>query len=274
MKRLWALAGAISLAATLTPMSSSGAATSFQPYDFLTSPSSGQGGNLKSAIIRGGASASVISSLKGSLSGPVVNYEQAAALNDTEASYARSHGWLAQTCGGGEIHPGNIPSVTLLDIRDADATAWRVGMVANETNSGGYEATYLDTLGAFYPDSFYSDRPCDLTDTQWRDASIAEVNLMQAATGKPVIENGFGLGSGNKYFASLSDSQMLLEAGDGVQIEHFARSSKGAAQDQKFLRAILDADKSAYAKCYGTAKACTNAFTQTVKAGEDAYLRL
>lgn len=206
----------------------------------------------------------------------LVNYEQSAALNnDTEAVEAESRGYLAKTCSGDVIHPRNIPQATLMDLTNPEAVAWRAAMVSDETTTG-YDQTYLDTLGAFYADSFYTGHPCvdgvPITNTQWRDGSIALITAVRDLTGKPVIANGRGLGASGGYFKNQADADMLIAAADAVQIEQFARSTKSdrLARDIAYLEVLAAKGKTAYAKCKSTLATCEATFA--AGAGPDAYL--
>jgi hypothetical protein len=198
-------------------------------------------------------------------SGPqAINYEQAFALNDAEASYARARGWLARTCGGAEIHPANIPSVTLLDPTNASARAWRAGEIARLTNERGYRGTYLDTLRSYHPEGFYDGVPCNITDAQWLAASVDMVTTVKAKTGKLVIANGAGMGSGRKYFTSNRAADPIIAAADAVQIEHFARG-RYLEDDVRFVDELTSRGKLAFAKCDSTATTCTSAFTKAAR---------
>jgi hypothetical protein len=191
-----------------------------------------------------------------------INYEQSFALNDTEAAYARSRGWLAKTCGGSEIHPANIRGVTLLDVTNAAALEWRAATIAGETNGKGYDGTYLDTLRAYHPDGFYDGTPCGITDAKWLTASVNLVTLVKARTGgKLVIANGAGMGSGRKYFATNRAADPIIAAADAVQIEHFARRADSSA-DVAFIDAVTGQGKLAFAKCDNQPDACTSLFSR------------
>ena len=47
---------------------------------------------------------------------------------------------------------------------------------------------------------------------------------MKAATGKPVVANGFGLQNGKNYADHKADADQLIAAADGIQIEQFVRN--------------------------------------------------
>ncbi len=194
-------------------------------------------------------------------SGKVINYEQAFALNSTEASYARSRGWLARTCGGQEISPQNIPGVKLLDARIVAARDWRAGMIAAETTSKRSNGTYLDTLRAFWPDSFYNGTPCNNSDAAWNTASVEMVKAVKAKTGgRFVIANGAGLGSGNKYFQTQAVTDKIINVSEGVQIEQWMRSAKSADADRRFMQQMIGKGKMVLAKCKSTMTTCRKYF--------------
>jgi hypothetical protein len=225
------------------------------------------------AIVKGRLDGQELISARGTAAvDSIVNYEQAAALNSSEASLANSKGYLARTCSGALIHPRSIPSVTLMDLTNPEAVAWRAAMVSSET-AVGYDQTYLDTLGSFYPDKFYTGRPCRngvaITNAQWRDGSISLLTSVRNLTAKPVIANGFGLGSGGGYLRHQADSDLLIAAADGVQIEQFTRSGN-LDRDAAYLRILAAKGKTAYAKCKSTLAICEATFL--AGAGPDAYL--
>ncbi|MGH8884932.1 MAG: hypothetical protein ACRDYX_07130 [Egibacteraceae bacterium] len=215
-------------------------------------------------IVKGSTNASALNELR--QAHPqlrFVNYEQAFALNPTEAAYARERGWLAITCDGGEIRPKNIPQVTLMDGTIPQARDWRTQLVGDETNTNGYDGSYLDTLGAYFNQDFYTGRPCGLTDQQWRDASIATVDLVQAKTGRFVIENGFGLGSSRAYEQHKVGSDMLIAAGDAVQVEQFLRVNGRKDADVALIVSINVQGKDVYAKCKTASETqCRSAFVR------------
>ncbi|MFN2489540.1 MAG: hypothetical protein ABR529_07355 [Actinomycetota bacterium] len=160
-----------------------------------------------------------------------------------------------------------------MDLTNPQAVAWRADMIAAETATG-YHQTYLDTVGSYYRDQHYTGRPCHnavpVTDQEWRDGSIAVVRAVQVATGKPVIINGAGLGSAGGYLKHQADSDLLIAAADGVQIEQFARNSSKLDRDVQYLRILAAKGKAAYAKCKSTLATCEATFLQG--AGADAYL--
>lgn len=199
-------------------------------------------------------------------SGPqAVNYEQSFALNEVEASFARNQRWLALTCDGKEIHPTNIPSVTLLDPTNPAARAWRASEIASQTNDRGYDGTYLDTLRSYHPEGFYTGIPCGITDAQWLAASVDMVTLVKAQTdGKLVIANGAGLGSGRKYFSTNRAADPIIAAADAVQIEHFARG-RYSDDDYRFIDLLTGQGKLAFAKCDSTPTTCTSVFSKAAR---------
>jgi len=202
-----------------------------------------------------------------------INYEQSFALNDTEAAYARSRGWLAKTCGGSEIRPANIRAVTLLDATNAAALEWRAATIADETNGQGYDGTYLDTLRAYHPDGFYDGTPCGITDAKWLTASVNLVTLVKAKTGgKMVIANGAGMGSGRKYFATNGAADPIIAAADAVHIEHFARRAD-STEDVGFIDAVTAQGKLAFAKCDNDASTCISLFS-TAQRPEMRFLHI
>ena len=213
-------------------------------------------------IIRGKVSTTRFKRLKQTNPGlRFINYEQAFALNASEANYARDRGWLATTCEGEEIHPENIPHVTLLDATIRKSLVWRTNLIAAETRQG-YDLTYLDTLRSFFPVDFYDEIPCDVSDSEWLTASLETVDLVRSKTGKPVIANGSGLGSGRSYLEHKEEADQLVTSADAVQIEHFLRNPNAEGEDIAFVEAINAAGKDAYAKCAGSIEACRSALTE------------
>jgi hypothetical protein len=198
----------------------------------------------------------------------LINYEQAFALNSNEASVARSKGWLAHTCTGKEIHPGNIPGVTLLNGELLAAVDWRSSMIAAETNDLPEAGTYLDTLRPYLNPSFYDGAPCDYTDAGWRTGSVELVNQVRSKTGgRMIIANGAGMGTGRSYFkAQFAVDDFLSRAKpEAVQIEHFARSSKGAPDDGNFMKVLEGKGIVPFAKCQGTTSVCQSTFSSAVQ---------
>lgn len=188
----------------------------------------------------------------------LINYEQAFALNSRESRYARTHGYLAQTCSGSEIHPVTIPHVTLLNVEDPAAVAWRASVISSETNRFRMDGSYLDTLRAFFPESFYDGVPCAVTEEMWLRASITLVEEVKRQTDKLVIENGAGLQSGRNYLEHRAAADQLIGAGDGVQIEHFGRSRRHS-DDVSFARTLAAKQKIVLAKCDGSPTDCATA---------------
>jgi hypothetical protein len=208
----------------------------------------------------------------------LINYEQAFALNSSEASFARSKGYLARTCTGGEIHPDNIPDVTLMDASIPAAVDWRSSTIAAQTNGSSYAGTYLDTLRPVFNPSFYDGTPCKYTDQAWRTGSVDEVNQVRAKTGgKMVIANGAGMGSGSAYlkYQSEMDDFLARAKPEGVQIEHFAKSSKNVDKDAAFMKTLASKGASTFAKCQGTTTLCRSTFdkgvTSSAGTGAKAY---
>ena len=192
--------------------------------------------------------------------GKIINYEQAFALNSNQASYARSRGWLARTCGGQEISPLNIPGVKLLDARIAAARDWRAGEIAAETTSKRAHGTYLDTLRTFWPDDFYDGTPCNNSDAAWNSASVELVKAVKAKTGGFVIANGAGLGSGNKYFQTQAESDKIINVADGVQIEQWMGNTKNTDEDRRFMQQMIGKGKMVFAKCKSAMTTCQSNF--------------
>lgn len=191
----------------------------------------------------------------------IVNYEQAFALNAAEARYARDRGWLATTCDGREIHPEDIPNVTLLDATIRPSLVWRTHLIVAETGKG-FDLTYLDTLRSFFPADFYDGLPCGVKDSEWLDASMKLVDLVQSESTKPVIVNGSGLQSGRNYMDHKDEADRLIATADAVQIEHFLRRPKNEPEDLALVEVINAADKDAYAKCERSGGACRSAFAK------------
>lgn len=192
----------------------------------------------------------------------LANYEQAAALNRSEARYARDRGWLALTCDGDEIHPASIPKVTLLDITIREALRWRAQQIADETNSLGYDLSYLDTLRSYYPVRFYDGLHCiDDLDSEWLQNSIELVRRVRAQTDTMVLANGAGLQSGKNYRDHESSADQLIEAADGVQIEHFFRNPRSYEADLDLVQRLIDRGKLVFVKNDGDAKAAAMALS-------------
>jgi hypothetical protein len=192
-------------------------------------------------------------------------YEKAAGLNNTEAANFRitNPDWIAKDANGNEIHPQNIQDVTLGDLTNPSFRAWQAGKIAGPQEVGtGADGAFIDTLGAYFPTEFYSARPVHpggvpVTDAEWRDASADLVTRVKAATGKPVIANAFGLGTGRAYYRAPTDGDVLINAADGVQIENFTRTANAPLgqyltaeqwdQDLAFLELLGSRSKTAVA---------------------------
>jgi hypothetical protein len=134
--------------------------------------------------------------------------------------------WLARDRAG-QVITSNA-SGQVIDITQPAVRAWLTDGVARDVEAGGYDGVYLDVLGSFFSSRFYSGRPVingePLKDSAWRDASVALIKEVKTATGKPVIANGFGLQSGKNYEDHKADSDLLIDAADGIQIEQFVRN--------------------------------------------------
>lgn len=153
----------------------------------------------------------------------VLLYKRGTAVSDAdEAFFLANHPtWVLRDVLGAVVK--SKAGGTIIDITNPDVRRWLVEQIAVDVPAQGYDGTFLDVLGVYLPPNFYTSRPVDITDTAWRDASIALVNEVRAATGKPVIANGFGIQSGNDYDENKASSDMLIQAADGIQIEHFTR---------------------------------------------------
>jgi hypothetical protein len=218
-----------------------------------------------------------------SLGAQAINYEQSFMLNSEEAAYARARGWLAQTCSGAEIRSTSAP-VTMMDPTIPEAREWRTTLVADETNSGGYDGSYLDNIRAVYVRHHFTGDPDDrslpgcqlISNDQWAAASADVVNLMEAKTGKMAIINGNPFGSGNAYFEhqALADvvmNQLDPALGSGVHIERWG--TKNSANDPRFMDVITGRGLQGFAKCDASASTCTNLFNRALRP-ELRYLHL
>lgn len=231
---------------------------------------SGMRGSISGAIIKSSFSSSDVDRLHANGVQRVINYEQTFALNSAEASFARSNGWLAQTCTGAEIHPRTIPQVALLDARNPAAREWRATAIAAETNGRAADGTYLDTLRAHFPEDYYDGIPCDglaeaERDEAWRAASVEMILLVKAKTVERsyVVANGAGLASGANYEAYEAAAQTLVLAADAVQMEHYLRSLKRKAQDNGVIAKWNALGAEAWAKCDTADDAtCKRAFAE------------
>jgi hypothetical protein len=200
-----------------------------------------------------------------------VNHEPGFALNTEEAAYARARGWLAHTCDGREIQPDNISKVVLMDATIPAAVQWRTDIFAEQTVSGGFDASLIDTLRAVFPQDHYDGVPCNLNEAAWVDASVATVDQLQTKTGLPVFANGRGLGNAKWYFSAKANADRIINAADGIQIEQFARNDPAA--DAAYLKLLGSRGKYAFAKCHGTVTDCETAFAAGATPGL-SYLHL
>src|SRR5262249_19197298 len=127
----------------------------------------------------------------------IIAYEQSGALSSDEvAAVEPSHpDWIAHDEAGNRIHPASFPDFTLGDITIPAFRGWKARRMAAEVALGA-DGTFIDTLGAYFPDGFYSGRPWvhggAVTDVAWRHASVDLIAQVKARTGKLVIANGFG----------------------------------------------------------------------------------
>jgi hypothetical protein len=189
-------------------------------------------------------------------------YEKAAGLSQADVrTLATDHpDWIAKDSAGNAIHPRGIADVTLADLTNPAYRAWQAGQIAAEVAMGA-DGAFIDTLGAYFPAGFYNARPviggAAVTDAAWRDGSVDLIRRVKTATGKTVIANGFGLGSGQAYFENRAAADALVAAADGVQIEGFTRWGDGGAnqfrkpgpwtQDIAFLESLGARAKLAFA---------------------------
>jgi hypothetical protein len=197
--------------------------------------------NYNLIALRGPLTAALFTDLHGRRSGiTLLAYEKAAGLSaaDVKAVSASHPEWIAKDRQGNVIHPDSIPDTTLADLTNAGFRAWQAQQMAGEVAMGA-DGAFIDTLGAYFPTEFYTSKPwingAVVTDEAWRDGSADLIRRVKAATGKLVIANGFGLGSGNAYAKSPADSDVLIDAADGVQIEQFTRG--GDAPVAQFRKA-------------------------------------
>jgi hypothetical protein len=201
--------------------------------------------------LRGTLSQSLLTDLHARRAGiTLLAYEKAAGLSNgdvTEILNANHPEWIAKDGSGNRIHPQNISDVTLGDLTNAGFQQWQAGKFATEVGMGA-DGAFVDTLGAYFPDDFYSSHPVvygtttPITNAAWRDGSVALLQRIKAAIGvKTVIANGFGLASGNAYFPVAADADLLINAADGVQIENFTRAGNAPA-DQYVSAARWDQD--------------------------------
>ena len=217
----------------------------------------------EAVVLRGAITSSVMSDLRQRRSGIVLlAYEKAAGLSaaDVRAVERENPGWIARDGGGNAIHPRGIPDTTLGDLTNPEFRAWQARRMAAEVRAGA-DGAFIDTLGAYFPVEFYSARPvvagAAVTDRAWRDGSADLIRRVKSLTGKSVIANGFGLGSGAAYFNAPADADVLIAAADGVQIEGFTRWGDAPAgqfrkpvpweQDLAYLESLGARAKTAYA---------------------------
>jgi hypothetical protein len=180
-------------------------------------------------VLRGPITSSLVTDLHQRRSGIVLlAYDKAAGLNAADVqALTRAHpDWIAHAANGAVIHPRNIPDTTLADLTNPDFRAWQAQQIAAEVRAGA-DGTFVDTLGAYFPSDFYTARPvvngAAVTDAAWRDGSVDLIRKVKSLTGKPLVANGFGLGSGQAYYAAAASADLLIAAADGVQIEGFTR---------------------------------------------------
>lgn len=185
--------------------------------------------NYSTLILRGALTAGLLSDLRQRRPSIVLlAYEKAAGLSakDVRTITARNPEWIARDAQGADIHPRGIPDTTLGDLTNPAFRAWQAAQMADEVALGA-DGAFIDTLGAYFPADFYTSRPVidgkPARDRAWRDASADLLRRVKAATGKSVIANGFGLGTGGAYFKAPADADVLIAAADGVQIEAFTR---------------------------------------------------
>ncbi|MGH8884943.1 MAG: putative glycoside hydrolase [Egibacteraceae bacterium] len=175
-------------------------------------------------------------------------YRMGTAVSDETASSFEQQqhpDWLARDKSGQLVRskPGN----SVIDITNPEVRRWLVSSIVSDVEDLGYDGVYLDVLGSFFHPGFYSGRPVirgtELEDAAWRDASVALIREVKAATGKPVIANGFGLGSGSAYLEHQADTDELIAAADGIQMEQFVRTGSmppSEFKDVSALRADID----------------------------------
>jgi hypothetical protein len=227
--------------------------------------------NYDTIALRGSLTAPLLADLHARRAGIVLlAYEKAAGLNATEVTDFRINhpDWIAHDALGGEIHPKTDADTTLADLTNAAFRDWSADKFAAEVAQGA-DGTFVDTLGAYFPPDFYTARPIvnglTVTDAAWRDGSVDLVQKIKTKTARPVIANGFGLGSGAAYFAVAADADLLIAAADGVQIENFTRAPDASPgqyrtadkwdQDVAFLELLGARGKTvlAYTKVHATA---------------------
>ena len=159
-------------------------------------------------------------------------YRRGTAVSDEDAAaLSRDHPeWLAKDATG-KVVTSNAGG-DVIDITNPAVRGWLVDGIARDVRAGAYDGVYLDVLGSFFSARFYSARPviggAPLADVAWRDGSVALIKAVKAATGKPVVANGFGLQNGKNYADHKADSDELIAAADGVQVEQFVRNGNMA----------------------------------------------
>ncbi|MBA3652647.1 MAG: hypothetical protein H0W70_00475, partial [Actinobacteria bacterium] len=214
-------------------------------------------------VLRGALSAPLLSDLHSRRAGiTLFAYEKGAGLGSADAAtFRQSHPeWIAHDVKGNEIRPLNIAGTTLADLTNPAFRAWQAQQIAAEVSLGA-DGAFIDTLGAYFPVEFYSARPViagvPVTDAAWRDASVDLLRRIKTATGKTVVVNGFGLGTGAAYYKASAAADALIAAADGVQVEGFTRWGDAPAaqvrkapqwdQDLAFLSVLGAKGKLAYA---------------------------
>jgi hypothetical protein len=226
--------------------------------------------------LRGNLTSDILSDLHARRSGIVLlAYEKAAGLNNAEVdALTRDHpDWIAHDRNGDVIHPQSVADTTLGDLTNADFRVWQASKMADEVRLGA-DGAFIDTLGAYFPDNFYSNRPyvggVAITDAAWRDGSVDLITKVKLATGRMVIANGFGLGTGAAYASAAADADRLIGAADGVQIESFTRSGNAAA-DQYITADKWDQDL-AFLELLGARGKIALAYTKVKTAASPAQL--
>ena len=270
-----AVHSALAPAATSTPTPVWGTYAQVATKDLASSAARGTVTQSYSTIVlRGALTRGLVDDLHDRRAGLVLlAYEKAAGLNKSEVDELTvSHPtWIARDGKGNLIHPRNIADTALADLTNADYRAWAAAKIADEVDMGT-DGAFIDTVGAYFPLEFYTARPVltgkPVTDAAWRDGSADLISRVKAATGKSVIANGFGLGSGAAYFKSARSADVLIAAADGVQIEGFTRFGdtppgqfRRAAQwdqDLAFLSLLGARNKTALAYTKAPAWAKTN----------------
>lgn len=152
-------------------------------------------------------------------------YRRGTAVSDDEAPQLPLE-FLARDAEG-DVVTSNAGG-QVIDITNPPVRRWLVDRITRDAATGEYDGVYLDVLGSFFSSRFYSARPemagVPLADSAWRDASIALITEVKQATGLPVIANGFGIQNGRNYAEHKADTDLLIAAADGIQIEQFVRN--------------------------------------------------